>query len=466
MSAGGVAIAAGAGGVGGVAGAAGAVGAGAMGVPLLAMTRAQYAEKLEGFWLGECIANWTGLITELDKDGVTQKNFYTDESWGGPDAPTIYGKKSEHATIDFVLDDPSGVWRSDDDTDIEYMYWFAADELATARLSGTQIRAAWLEHIYKETEVTPWGVADKFSLPLPQQNDGKTYYENKLWVSDETAFHLMQGVSEADLAIAPLEPPATSAPEANSNFSMIDAQLTTESFGFWAPTRPDLALELARLPIQTVARTDAQAAAEFYVVMYSLAAGVDPKATPKEQVLSLAEQARKRLAAGTYPASMYDAIAELYRAHPVSADWEATRDAVYQRFQLAHEAGYQFRQPFDSGINFASSLISLFYGEGDLKRTIQIGTLCGWDSDNPTATWGGLLGFLHGKSGIEAAFGRTFSGQYNIHATRKGFPNQGIDTFAAMAQRGLRIVDRVVTSELHGSVDAARDVWVVPAADQ
>ena len=51
---------------------------------------------------------------------------------------------------------------------------------------------------------------------------------------------------------------------------------------------------------------------------------------------------------------------------------------------------------FASGINFASSLISLFYGEGDLKETIKIGTLAGWDSDNPTATWGGLLGFMYG----------------------------------------------------------------------
>lgn len=31
-------------------------------------------------------------------------------------------------------------------------------------------------------------------------------------------------------------------------------------------------------------------------------------------------------------------------------------------------------------------MISLFYGEGDIKETIKIGALAGWDSDNPTAT--------------------------------------------------------------------------------
>lgn len=28
----------------------------------LIISRADYADKLYGFWLGECIANWTGLV--------------------------------------------------------------------------------------------------------------------------------------------------------------------------------------------------------------------------------------------------------------------------------------------------------------------------------------------------------------------------------------------------------------------
>ncbi|NCP83344.1 MAG: ADP-ribosylglycohydrolase family protein [Bacteroidetes bacterium] len=58
---------------------------------------------------------------------------------------------------------------------------------------------------------------------------------------------------------------------------------------------------------------------------------------------------------------------------------------------------------------FVTSLVSLFKGEGNLKQTIKIGALTGWNSCNPTATWGGLLGFMLGKDGIEKVFGRTFS---------------------------------------------------------
>lgn len=33
------------------------------------ISRAEYANQLYGFWLGQSIANWTGLVTEMDKIG-------------------------------------------------------------------------------------------------------------------------------------------------------------------------------------------------------------------------------------------------------------------------------------------------------------------------------------------------------------------------------------------------------------
>ena len=35
----------------------------------IAVSRTEYVDQLEGFWLGQCIANWTGLVTEMDKIG-------------------------------------------------------------------------------------------------------------------------------------------------------------------------------------------------------------------------------------------------------------------------------------------------------------------------------------------------------------------------------------------------------------
>jgi len=120
---------------------------------------------------------------------------------------------------------------------------------------------------------------------------------------------------------------------------------------------------------------------------------------------------------------------------------------------------------FAAGINYAASLISLFYGEGDYAGTVKIGVLAGWDSDNPTATWGGLIGFMIGKEGVEKAVNRKSSDRFNIHRTRSGFENNGIDTFENMAQKGIWVIDRVVQEEMKGGINLKNNSWYIPQPD-
>ncbi len=406
------------------------------------ISREEYKDKLYGFWLGQCIANWTGLVTEMDKVGnigdIKTGSFYTREDWGKPDLPSIFSKdgKPSHLspTIDFVFENEEGVWGADDDTDIEYIYQSLLYENKTSFLNGEQIRDGWLKHI------------------LPEE-------ENYLWVSNQKAFDLMQ---------EGMVPPATGDPANNPEYEMIDAQLTTEIFGLFAPARPDMARAIAILPIQTTARENAEWISQFYVTMHSLASRVDERLSMKEKTQWLAFKAREVLPNDSYSAKMYDFVKRLYEE---GKSWEETRDAVYQRYQVEQQDGYDITSKniycngcFAAGINFASSLVSLFYGEGDFKETIKIGVLAGWDSDNPTATWGGLLGFMMGKDGIEKTFGRTFSEKYNIHRTRTNFPNDGMDTFSKMAEKGLFIVDRVVQDEMGGGIDLKKNCWYIPPA--
>jgi len=403
------------------------------------INRGEYLNKLYGFWLGQSIANWTGLVTEMDKIGnigeVKTGDFYTREDWGKPDQPSIWGegKPSDLSpTIDFVFENEGGAWGSDDDTDLEYMYQHLLLTNKTSILSGEQIRDGWLKHIKSEEE-------------------------NYLWVSNQKAFDLMK---------EGLVPPATGDPSNNEEYEMIDAQLTTEIFGFFAPARPDIALSMAHLPIQTTARNNSEWISEFYVIIYSLASFVDENKSMKENIIWMADQASKRLPKDSYSAKMYQFVKSRYNAN---IPWEQTRDEIYQRYQVEQADGYNITSKdlycngcFAAGINFASSLVSLFYGEGDIKETIKIGVLAGWDSDNPTATWGGLLGFMIGKDGVEKAFNRKFAEKYNIHRTRQNFPNNGMDTFSKMAERGVFIIDRVVQEEMNGGVDLKRNFWYIP----
>ncbi|NNK76505.1 MAG: ADP-ribosylglycohydrolase family protein [Maribacter sp.] len=401
------------------------------------VSRTEYKNKLQGFWLGQCIANWTGLVTEMDKIGIPTKDgkgagFYTSKDWGQLDQPNIWGSNDLSGTIDFLYAVEDSIWGADDDTDIEYMYQNLLYKNKTSVLTGEQIREGWLKHIMHEEE-------------------------NFLWVSNQTALNLM---------IEGVVPPMTSDPEANPDYEMIDAQLTTEIFGFFAPTRPDVALKMAHLPIQTVARKNAEWISEFNVIMYSLAPLADENKATKDNLLWMATLARKRLPNDSYSAKMYDFVLDKYQS---GATWEEARDELHEKYQIKQEDGYLWATKdavcngcFAAGINFGASIISLLYGEGDIKETIKIGTLAGWDSDNPTATWGGLLGFILGKEGVEKAFDKKFANTFNIHRTRVGFPNNGIDTFEDMAKMGIYVIDRVVQEQMHGGVDLGKDVWYIP----
>ena len=396
----------------------------------------QYRDQLEGFWLGQCIANWTGLITEGDKIGIPVDGkgggFYTRENWGGIDHPNIWSSNNYSETIDFIYAAKDSIWGADDDTDIEYMYQELLIENNTLFLDGEQIRTGWLNHIYKNEE-------------------------NYLWVSNQRAFDLMQ---------KGIVPPDTSDPKNNPFYEMIDAQLTTEIFGLYAPGNPETALSMSYLPIRTSARENAAWIAEFYVIMHSLATYPNKFNSTKQKVQWMAAKARENLPNSSYSAKMYDFVLEHYHKN---TQWEKTRDLLHEKYQINQDDNYFWSTKdescngcFAAGINFGASIISLLYGEGDIKETIKIAVLSGWDSDNPAATWGGLLGFMIGKKGITEAFGMEFSEQFNIHRTRKGFKNEGIDTFKNMADKGLLIIDNVVTSELNGLVDNKNQQWKIP----
>jgi hypothetical protein len=403
------------------------------------ISREKYSNQLYGFWLGQSIANWTGLITEMDKIGnigeIKTGNFYTREDWGKMDSRSIWEDMSidkSNIKIEFSLRTQDEVWGSDDDTDIEYMYQFLLNYFDTSILSPSQIREGWVKHIKAEEE-------------------------NYLWVSNQRAFDLMnQGIL----------PPETGEPSNNEFYNMIDAQLTTEIFGLFSPTRPDFAIRMAELPIKTTARGEAQEIAEFYVRMHSLASNPKEFNSIKENIFWIANESRKYLSDNNYPAKMYDFTEGLYNS---GIRWEQARDSIYLRYQVEQKDGYDITSKnlycngcFAAGINFASSLISLFYGEGDIKNTLKIGTLSGWDSDNPTSTWGGLIGFLIGKEMIEKEFNTSFSSKFNIHRTRQNFPNNGIDSFDYMAAEGVKVIDRVVEKELKGKINLVKNTWVIP----
>ena len=139
---------------------------------LIEISKEKYQDQLEGFWLGQSIANWTGLITENDKVGnigeIKTGDFYTREDWGKTDQRSIWEDDTidkSNIKIDFVLKSLDEIWGSDDDTDIEYMYQYLHNIHKTNILTPSQIRDGWLEHIDTEEENYLW-VSNQRALDL------------------------------------------------------------------------------------------------------------------------------------------------------------------------------------------------------------------------------------------------------------------------------------------------------------
>jgi hypothetical protein len=303
-------------------------------------------------WLGQSIGTWTGRRSE---GRIQNPPFLTDLSWG----INLGG-----GTLEFVVSlDP---WPGDDDTDVEYVSLHAMTTIATPWLTPEVYANAWLLHM------------------------DDTY----LWVSNLEALNLMRrGVL----------PPGTGLPASNQFWLRIDAQLTTEIFGALAPGLPEIALRLADMPIMNTAGGHAAHAAQFFVVLYSLGAIANRQSPLPDEIERMYREARRWIPDSSKAADIADFVLADYLANPDKSDWERTRDLVYERYQLNAAAnGFRYRGWTESSVNFAAGLIALLYGQGDFLRTIQIGTLSGWDSDNGTATMGGLIGLMLGYDGLVA----------------------------------------------------------------
>jgi hypothetical protein len=111
-------------------------------------------------------------------------------------------------------------------------------------------------------------------------------------------------------------------------------------------------------------------------------------------------------------------------------DWRAARRHLYDKYQGAGSFGRYYNWT-ESTINVGATVLALLYGGGDFEQTLQIAVLAGWDCDCNPATAGGLLGIVHGFSGLPADLtDPNLCGDVYENVSRPGLP----DPAAALPQ--------------------------------
>jgi ADP-ribosylglycohydrolase len=257
-------------------------------------------------------------------------------------------------SIELVLLD---AWPTDDDTSVE---WVDLHIMETYGLDPTyvQIRDEWADHL-----------------------------NNDIWVSTLRARQLMyQGVVPPDTGSADLNP---------DGVWSIDAQLQTELFGMIAPGLPRPAGRRATYFARVTNSGLAVEVSAFYATLYALAVF-------ESDVPTLVRTAQTYFDPDAQVNQIVDAVIGWQRRFP--EDWRQTR----RRIKEAYDVDPAW---WASKVNFASTMMALLYGNGDLIQTLTIASLAGWDADNNATTSAGLLGLMHGFRNLPEAI-RTASDIY------------------------------------------------------
>lgn len=212
-------------------------------------------------------------------------------------------------------------------------------------------------------------------------------------------------------------PPETGSAERNPDGAWtMDAQLETELFGLINPRNPTRARAQAEFFARVTNTGPAVEASAFYAHLYSLA-------FEESDVATLIEQARAGEPPDSLVGSMVDAVVGWHAASP--DDWRATRANIRDAYDDDPEW-------WASRVNFATTIMALLYGDGDLERTIDIAALAGWDADNNMTTAAGLIGIIVGFDGLPDAF-QSASDRYFNEDLTGGLPE--FDSIEKIATR-------------------------------
>ncbi len=272
------------------------------------------------------------------------------------------------------------VWNADDDTDVEYV---ALHILETCGLdcNSCEIAGQWLDHV---------------------TGDG-------IYVANKQAWCLM---------LDGYVPPETGSRTYNEHWYSIDAQIGTEVLGAVSPGLPQAAVNLADRFGRVSNSGFAVHAAQFYAAMYA-------QAFFEPNMIELVARGLDAIPASSRTAAVITDVLGWYLEDTADGEpnWRDTRHRLYEEYQGAASCG-RYYSWVESTINTGATVLALLYGRGDFEQTVQIAVLAGWDCDCNPATAGGLLGIIHGFSGLPHDLtDPALCGNVYMNVSRPGLPD-------------------------------------------
>jgi uncharacterized protein YjdB len=329
----------------------------------------------------------------------------------------------------------AGVAASNVNTTLEYLFFTAmTQEARNVKLTGADIRKAFNSHITGP----------------------------EVWFSSAVADLLMETGAE---------PPGTTSPVVNQYRNLVDAFIGTEFIGALAPGRPDIALDIAQLPIRTLGGGYGATAGQFEVLLTSLAPAIPPTLTTGAAKI----QWLLTTAISYLPddAVIKDVIRFLI------AEYQSNPSASAADLKTAQRAAISGSTATQSTLEtVGNQVIALLIGAGDFSDSWNALKVTGSD---PLNLWAGgdvlrtlsvVFGLMLGTDGLLAEFAEigaagTPSPLYGV-TNMVNLPDfvpaddAAVDTFAGIGARSLALIEQTT---LAGGGTVSDDAFTVTLTD-
>ena len=281
--------------------------------------------------------------------------------------------------------------RTDDDTDLEWVYIVAMQRNNTILLSPHLITQLWKQRI-----------------------------NNRIWCSNQYARQLM------DIGF---QPPQTGSivfnPWANFNIS---GQFICESFGLLAPAMPQTAARIGLNYTHVTIDSEPAQTTQLFTTMIATAFITD-------DMDNILEAGLKAIDKNCAIRKIVNDVRKWHRLYP--KDWRTTRKLIKEKYSLH---GGQMRDRNGHELNTASTMTALLYGQGDFVKTLITAFNFGWDADNNAATSGTIIGVIKGYRWMMQQDWKIVDRYHNT--TRDDMPMD--ETITSFADRIIDLAKRVI----------------------
>lgn len=220
-------------------------------------------------------------------------------------------------------------------------------------------------------------------------------------------------------------PPLSGHPAFSRNITDIDAQIDVDVWGMITPGMPRTCWEYTDRAARITNYGEGVYAAVFIASLIS-------EGFFEKDISRLIDRARCNVPARSQYAQMIDDVRRWHREFP---DWRDARQAL--------AAKYESLGGIHAVLNSGAVLLGLLYGEGDFDRSLFISMLCGWDSDCNPSTVGGILGAVHGATGIPERWQAPLKDIYRGGTVKAYAPEIAI---SELGRRTARIGERLVVA--------------------